>query len=287
MTPGTYNHLMSVSGVPGISRRGFLSTSSLLLAGCAARRNPVVTAPEKASPMARLARVKVSPDRVIRAIAGLRPYRPSGFVVRGEKLDSKTVIHNYGHGGAGITLSWGTSQLAVEEGAKTGERECAVIGCGVVGLSTARLLQQRGYNPVIYTKATPPSTTSNVAGGLWEPVTVFDQTRVTPDFRKQFTEASRFAFRRYQSLAGDWYGVRWLPPIVFRETRRTSRRRPRVRTATSSRCTPKPDNWPAPSILSTCPSCTDARPCLSSRPSILAPCCAISTSAAGALKNRK
>jgi glycine/D-amino acid oxidase-like deaminating enzyme len=194
-----------------ISRRGFLGASSWLLAGCAARRNPVAAGRGAVSPAARLAGVKVAADRVIRTIAGLRPYRPSGFVVRAEKLDSKTVIHNYGHGGAGITLSWGTSQLAVEEGAKTGERDCAVIGCGVMGLSTARLLQQRGCNPVIYTKAMPPSTTSNVAGGLWEPVTVFDQTRVTPDFRKQFAEASRFAFRRYQSMAGDWYGVRWLP----------------------------------------------------------------------------
>jgi len=193
-----------------LSRRSFLGAPSLLLAGCATRRNPVAAGPGRVSPTVRLARVKVSADRVIRTIAGLRPYRPSGFVVRAEKLDAKTVIHNYGHGGAGITLSWGTSQLAVEEGAKTGERECAVIGCGVMGLSTARLLQQRGYNPVIYTKAMPPSTTSNVAGGLWEPVSVFDHTRVTPEFRKQFVEAAQFAFRRYQSLAGDWYGVRWL-----------------------------------------------------------------------------
>src|SRR5205085_10316003 len=137
--------------------------------------------------------------------------RPSGFVVRGEKLDDKTVIHNYGHGGAGITLSWGTAQLAVDEAAITDTRECAVIGCGVVGLSTARLLQQRGYSVSIYTKAMPPDTTSNVAGGYWSPVTVFDRPRVTPAFRRQFVEASRFAFRRYQSLAGELYGVRWLP----------------------------------------------------------------------------
>jgi glycine/D-amino acid oxidase-like deaminating enzyme len=159
----------------------------------------------------RMARVRVSPERVIRSIVGLRPFRPSGFVVRGEKLDSKTVIHNYGHGGAGITLSWGTSQLAAEEGAKSGARECAVIGCGVVGLSTARLLQLRGYNPVIYAKAMPPETTSNVAGGLWEPVSLFDHARISDGFRAQYTAAAQFAFRRYQSLAGDLYGVRWLP----------------------------------------------------------------------------
>ncbi len=159
----------------------------------------------------RLAPVRVAADRVIRTIAGLRPFRPSGFVVRGEKLGEKTVIHNYGHGGAGITLSWGTAQLAVEEASKTVARDCAVLGCGVVGLSTARLLQQRGYNPVIYAREMPPATTSNVAGGLWDPVTVFDRDRVTAEFRRQFGEAARFAFRRYQSLVGEVYGVRWMP----------------------------------------------------------------------------
>jgi glycine/D-amino acid oxidase-like deaminating enzyme len=158
----------------------------------------------------RVAPVDVRPERVIRTIVGLRPFRPSGFLVRAEKLDDTLVIHNYGHGGAGITLSWGTAQLAVEL-AGGPARECAVIGCGVAGLSTARLLQLRGYRVAIYTKEMPPLTTSNVAGGYWSPVTVFDDDRITPEFRRQFVEASRFAFRRYQSLAGARYGVRWLP----------------------------------------------------------------------------
>src|ERR1700761_2588447 len=169
------------------TRRGFLTASAGLLAGCAVKRTAV---PHGAAP-ARLARVNVARDRVIRSIVGLRPFRPSGFVVRAEKLDAKTVVHNYGHGGAGITLSWGTAQLAVEEGAKTGATECAVIGCGVVGLSTARLLQMRGANVTIYAKAMPPDTTSNVAGGLWEPVSLFDDLKVTPEFRRQYAEASR------------------------------------------------------------------------------------------------
>jgi D-amino-acid oxidase len=189
------------------SRRQLLGIAPAILAGCAVRRTTVKPPPAPA----RLARVRVAPERVIRTTVGLRPFRSSGFVVRGEKLDNKTVIHNYGHGGAGITLSWGTAQLAVEEAAKTDPRECAVIGCGVVGLSTARLLQQRGYVVSIYAKSVPPDTTSNLAGGLWDPATVYDHASVTPQFRQQFGAAGRFAFRRYQSLAGDRYGVRWLP----------------------------------------------------------------------------
>src|SRR5271163_709098 len=100
-----------------LSRRGLLRGSGLLLAGRAAQPNANAAAP-------RLARANVSPDRVIRVIAGLRPFRPSGFVVRAEKLDDKLVIHNYGHGGAGITLSWGTGLLAVREAAGWEGRDC-------------------------------------------------------------------------------------------------------------------------------------------------------------------
>ena len=53
---------------------------------------------------------------MIRTVAGLRPYRAAGFVVRAEALGDKRLVHNYGHGGAGITLSWGTSKLATELG---------------------------------------------------------------------------------------------------------------------------------------------------------------------------
>jgi glycine/D-amino acid oxidase-like deaminating enzyme len=166
----------------------------------------------------RLHPVHVSADRIIRTSVGLRPFRPSGFVVRGEKLDSKTVIHNYGHGGSGITLSWGTAHLAVEEASKLETRECAVLGCGVIGLSTARLLQLRGYTVTIYTRDMPPETTSNVAGGLWEPVSLYDAECITPQFKSQFVEAAQWAFRRFQPMAGDDYGIRWLPLYTLGET---------------------------------------------------------------------
>src|SRR3954451_14475367 len=105
-----------------MTRRTLLGSIGLL-GGCAGRRSPAATMP---APAVRLPRVRVSPERVIRTIVGLRPFRPSGFVVRAQKLDAKTVIHNYGHGGAGITLSWVAAQLALYEARNTGAgaREC-------------------------------------------------------------------------------------------------------------------------------------------------------------------
>lgn len=58
--------------------------------------------------------VKVSPERVIRTVVGLRPYRPQGFVLRSEAFGGKSLIHNYGHGGGGVSLSWGCATLAAD-----------------------------------------------------------------------------------------------------------------------------------------------------------------------------
>lgn len=157
----------------------------------------------------RLPPVHVGQDRIIRIDVGLRPFRPSGFRVAREAFGSKTLVHNYGHGGGGITLSWGTAKLAVDLGFNAEQPDCAVLGCGAVGLATARLLQERGASVRIYARDLPPNTTSNVAGAQWWPASVFDRDRATPEFIAQHFEAAWFAFRRYQSLVGDAYGVSW------------------------------------------------------------------------------
>ena len=157
-----------------------------------------------------LRRVKVSDDRVIRTIAGLRPFRRNGFNVSAERRGDKTLIHNYGHGGGGISLSWGSSSLAVELAGVGNRRNCAVIGAGVMGLTTARLAQDRGWNVTIYSKDLPPDTTSNVAGGQWSPTSVYDDEFMTPAFRQQFDRAMAIAYRYFQNLAGPRYGVRWI-----------------------------------------------------------------------------
>ncbi len=156
----------------------------------------------------KFAGVNVSLERVIRTVVGLRPYRPAGFVVRREQFGDKSVVHNYGHGGGGVSLSWGTAQLALELAVQTQQRHFAVLGCGAVGLATARLLQDAGFVVTIYAKELPPQTTSNIAGAQWSPVSVFDAAQVTPAFRAQFERASRFSYHYFQNLVGDHYGVR-------------------------------------------------------------------------------
>jgi glycine/D-amino acid oxidase-like deaminating enzyme len=164
-----------------------------------------------------LAPVKVSKDRVIREVVGLRPYRPSGFVVEAERFGNKLLVHNYGHGGGGVTLSWGTASLAVDlardfVATSTRRRRFAVLGCGVSGLSTARLLQRRFQNGpgtvTIYAKDLPPDTTSNVAGAWWSPTSVYEES--TAKFNEQFRRASQISNRAFQLLVGPEYGVRWI-----------------------------------------------------------------------------
>ena len=191
------------------TRRTLLQTMSVLpmLAGCGLSTSGGRHHTPSGLP---LRRVKVSQERVIRTVAGLRPFRSSGFRVEPESVDSRLLIHNYGHGGGGITLSWGTSHLAMEIAMQSQHRRCAVLGCGAVGLATARLMQDRGWDVTIYAKDLPPETTSNIAGGQWSPTSVYDDEFVTPEFKVQFEAAMRHSYRYFQNLVGQKYGVRWI-----------------------------------------------------------------------------
>jgi glycine/D-amino acid oxidase-like deaminating enzyme len=218
------------------SRRDFLRSTgsfgawvaSSTMLGCLRRGARSATHPAGLvasldTPACALRPVHVSEEREIRTVVGLRPYRPSGFVVRAEKLGDTLVIHNFGHGGGGITLSWGTSKLAVDLGAPGHSGAVAVIGSGAVGLATARLLQEAGFAVTIYTKALPPETTSNIAGGQWFPFLVSDSAKRTAAFNQQFLAAAEFAYKRYQIMLGPKFGVRWMKNYdlrneVFNET---------------------------------------------------------------------
>ena len=195
---------------PPIPRRKLLTgalaaAGGLTLPGCM-----TVPARRPASPSGCLPPVMVAENRVIRTIAGLRPYRASGFVVRAEALGDKRLVHNYGHGGAGITLSWGTSKLATDLGLPGHQGSVAVIGAGVMGLTTARLVQEAGFPVTIYAAALPPDTTSNIAGGQWNPFGHYRESAVSAAWRAQLAAALDYSWRRFQIMVGEDEGVRWL-----------------------------------------------------------------------------
>jgi len=206
--------------------RGALSTTAVMLAA-RSRGLPLSAGRSAFANDRHFAPVKVSRDRVIREVVGLRPYRAEGFVVEAQRVGNKLIVHNYGHGGGGMTLSWGTASLAVDllsaPGAITigpsrrrglNSPHFAVLGCGVSGLSTARTLQRRFQNGpgtvTIYARELPPDTTSNIAGAHWSPTTVFDTEAASAKFNEQFHRACRISNRAFQLLAGTEYGVRWI-----------------------------------------------------------------------------
>jgi D-amino-acid oxidase len=57
-----------------------------------------------------LANARLDPVEPVRA--GLRPYRPCN--VRLDAEPETNIIHNYGHGGAGVTFSWGCAREACQ-----------------------------------------------------------------------------------------------------------------------------------------------------------------------------
>jgi len=55
--------------------------------------------------------LNIEKPNILAERVGLRPFRKSGVrVERNHLRDGRTVVHNYGHGGSGFTLSWGCAE---------------------------------------------------------------------------------------------------------------------------------------------------------------------------------
>jgi D-amino-acid oxidase len=59
--------------------------------------------------------LNIEQPKIVTERVGLRPFRKSGVRLERDKLhDGRAVIHNYGHGGSGFTLSWGCARQILE-----------------------------------------------------------------------------------------------------------------------------------------------------------------------------
>ena len=184
-----------------VSRRSLLRASLLgsgVLAGCS-------TAPGGSSFEAApsLVPIRARTDRIFDIAVCLRPFRPAGPRVDTERLGDTLVVHNYGHGGSGWSLSWGSSARAVRLAMQASPGEVAVIGCGVLGLTSAILAQRAGARVTIYAREQLPLTTSARATGEWTPDSRIALTNAAgPDFAAVWEEMARTAFKTHRDYLG-------------------------------------------------------------------------------------
>jgi len=151
----------------------------------------------------KLSPLHASVDRITRITVCTRPFRAQGPRLDVEHVGTKTVVHNYGHGGSGWSLSWGSGAIATAKAIATGERDIGVIGCGALGLTTALLLQRAGVRVTIYAKDLPPDVRSSLATGLYTPDSrICLEEHATPAFKRSWEQMARESFYAYQNFLG-------------------------------------------------------------------------------------
>lgn len=85
-------------------------------------------------------------------IACTRPMREGKFNISVEDRNNKVLVHCYGHGGSGCTTVFGSVGKAIgllaSHSPNAEQKPIRVIGSGIMGLTAAIELTQRGYNVV-------------------------------------------------------------------------------------------------------------------------------------------
>lgn len=167
--------------------------------------------------------MRLSMDRVTGVTVCSRPFRAAGPRLELEKIGQQSVIHHYGHGGSGWSLSWGSGALAAQMALATGERDIGVIGCGAIGLTTAVQLQRMGAREVtIIARDLPPEVLSSFATGVWSPASRIGlKPALTPEFRQRWQKMARHSWRVFNNLLSlpgnpveyvETYGLSDTPP---------------------------------------------------------------------------
>ena len=187
-----------------------------MLAACAgAPRTGLPALPAAAS----LAPLDLGAERLMKITACLRPFRPAGPRLEAERFGEKTVVHNYGHGGSGWSLSWGCAAEAATLARAGGAARFAVVGAGVIGLTTALRLVETGAEVTLYAAEFPADTRSARATGVWSPSSRIGLAdAVPPGFAERWEAWARAAYPAHQAMVGQGgEAVEFLPSYEVTE----------------------------------------------------------------------
>lgn len=147
--------------------------------------------------------INALPDRLMRITVCLRPFRAAGPRIEVERIAGRHVIHHYGHGGSGWSLSWGSAMQAVPLALQAGAREVAVVGAGAIGLTTAITAQRLGLKVVIYAAERFPDVRSARATGTWTPFSrIAMEKAVDPGFAARWEAMARRSWIMHQAYLG-------------------------------------------------------------------------------------
>ena len=186
--------------------KGSLALGGLSLAGCATQ--PRAAGPRFVGLSAQdippvLAPVRAHPDRLFDITVCLRPFRAQGPRIEAEQIGDTLVVHNYGHGGSGWSLSWGSANLAMQRALVNSPTQIAVIGCGAIGLTSAIMAQRAGAQVTIYARDLLPQTRSARATGSWTPDSrIALKDAAGPQFGERWEQMARFSFKTYRQYLG-------------------------------------------------------------------------------------
>jgi D-amino-acid oxidase len=172
------------------------------LGGCAVTPRPRtgLTMEDRPPP---LAPIRAHKDRIFDITVCLRPFRAVGPRLDTETLGDTLVVHNYGHGGSGWSLSWGSGTIAVKKAMASSPKEIAVIGCGALGLTSAILAQRAGAAVTIYCKELVQQARSARATGSWTPDSRIALTGPAgPQFGVLWEEMARTSWKTYRDYLG-------------------------------------------------------------------------------------
>lgn len=186
-----------LAGLGGLGLMGGLSACATAPAvvTAAARGSGFVTPP--------LAAVRMDARFITRTTVCLRPFRTAGPRLEVEAVGDKRVVHNYGHGGSGWSLSWGSAEIATAMAMQGGTREVAVIGCGAIGITTAITLQRAGARVTIYASERLPQSRSARASGVWSPDSrIADADGISAAFPAIWERMARLSWAKHQTYLG-------------------------------------------------------------------------------------